>query len=1132
MAHVDADRNLLFGLLALQNNFIDRDALVDAFHRWVGDRSKPLDQVLLDRGALSPSRHLLLAGLVEEHIKLHAADPERSLAALSSIGSVRDDLSRIADPELHTSLAHVAAARPDDDPYRTVTQPSLGESTSAGSRFRILRPHAKGGLGQVSVALDQELDRPVALKEIQDVHADEPHSRARFVQEAEITGKLEHPGIIPVYGLGHDAGGRPFYAMRFIQGDSLKEAIEAFHGNEALKKDSVARVSRLRELLRRFTDVCNAVAYAHSRGVLHRDLKPGNIMLGPYGETLVVDWGLAKPVGDGLSGEAAPADGSSLREGPIRLSAQSGSRAETVAGSPIGTPAYASPEQVTGALDRLGPASDIYGLGATLYSLLTGKSPVESNDLGDVIRRVERGEIPPPRSIDPTIPKPLEAICCKAMATNPLDRYVSARALAMDVTKWLDDEPVTAYREPVSVRAGRWMRQHRTAMIGAAVAGLVGLVGLAAVAAVQARASREQTRVNRELKVANEKTSDALIAETKAKDDTQKSLAESQEARKRAEAVLGFLKNDVLAAARPEGQEGGLGVEVTVRKAIDAAEPKIAGAFKDQPIVEAEVRNTLGSTYFYMGDAPLAIRQYDRALELDQTKLGPDHPNTLTSRNNLALAYQAAGRTHEAIKMQEATLKQQASKLGPNHPSTLTSRNNLALAYRAAGRTDEAVKMHEVTLKLFESKLGPDHPSTLISRNNLADTNLAAGRTDEAIKMHEATLKIYESKLGPDHPNTLISRANLAKAYLAVGRTDDALKMHEATLKQMESKFGPDHPSTLISRINLADTYLAAGRTDDAINMQEVTVRLYGSKLGPDHPNTLISQANLAKAYLAAGRTDDALKMHEATLKQMESKLGPDHPSTLTSRNNLALAYQAAGRTDDAINMHEVTVRLYGSKLGPDHPNTLISRANLAKAYQAAGQLDRAVSLFEQALPGFRAKVGPDHPYTLTCEQLLADAYTAAERYGGAETLLRDGLERARKRFGSADPNTAAAMASLGSNLIQQRKWAEAELVLRECLAIRDKAQPDDWSTFNTRSQLGGSLLGQKKFADAEPLILAGYEGIKAREAKIPAPGKPRLNETAERIVQLYEAWGKKDKAREWQKRLGLANLPADVFAR
>ena len=231
------------------------------------------------------------------------------------------------------------------------------------------------------MALDQELDRRVALKEIQDGHADEADSRVRFVQEAEITGKLEHPGIVPVYGLGHDLAGRPFYAMRFIQGDSLKEAIAAFHADGTQERDPAARSARLRELLRRFTDVCNAVAYAHSRGILHRDLKPGNIMLGPYGETLVVDWGLAKPVGEALGeqGKPAPEDidlstAASLGDGPIRLSGQSGSRADTVAGSPVGTPAFASPEQVLGRLDLLGLPSDIYSLGATLYALLTGRA--------------------------------------------------------------------------------------------------------------------------------------------------------------------------------------------------------------------------------------------------------------------------------------------------------------------------------------------------------------------------------------------------------------------------------------------------------------------------------------------------------------------------------------------------------------------------------------------------------------------------------------------------------------------------------------------------------------------------------------------------------------------------------------
>ena len=192
-----------------------------------------MSQVLQDQSVFSASRRSLLEALVEEHIKLHDGHAEKSLASVSSIGSVRDELLRIADPDVQASLPLVSAARKyeDDDPLRTV-QPSLGASTSAGTRFRILRPHAKGGLGEVFVALDTELNRDVALKEIQDQFADDPHYRSRFEFEAEVTGGLEHPGIVPVYGLGHTPDGRPFYAMRFIKGNSLKEAIRRFHEAE------------------------------------------------------------------------------------------------------------------------------------------------------------------------------------------------------------------------------------------------------------------------------------------------------------------------------------------------------------------------------------------------------------------------------------------------------------------------------------------------------------------------------------------------------------------------------------------------------------------------------------------------------------------------------------------------------------------------------------------------------------------------------------------------------------------------------------------------------------------------------------------------------------------------------------
>ncbi len=259
MARGEADRNLLFGVLALQMDFITRDALIAAMNAWVLEKDQPLGRILVARGDLHEDDFALLDPLVAKHIERHGGDPERSLESLSSVSWIRQHLPAIADPVLTASLMRLGVARNGEDDAEETASLSVGDASSAGQRFRILRPHASGGLGEVFVARDAELNREVALKQIKGGHADHPDSRSRFLLEAEITGGLEHPGIVPVYGLGHYPDGRPFYAMRFIRGDSLKEAIERFHrADKQPGRDPGERTLALRQLLRRFVDVCNA----------------------------------------------------------------------------------------------------------------------------------------------------------------------------------------------------------------------------------------------------------------------------------------------------------------------------------------------------------------------------------------------------------------------------------------------------------------------------------------------------------------------------------------------------------------------------------------------------------------------------------------------------------------------------------------------------------------------------------------------------------------------------------------------------------------------------------------------------------------------------------------------------------
>lgn len=423
-----------------------------------------------------PSQELLITRIVSAYLSADGdSGYQRTSAQSNGAAYSAPKTERARDVTISFDTGSVAAQPSSDsaDPARV--------ETAAGERFRKLKLHAAGGLGEVIIARDEQLQRDVALKQLQNQFADEQSKRQRFVLEAEVTGALEHPGIVPVYSLGADRNGRPFYAMRFIRGESFRKAAKNLHEDVATPLVG-RRQLPFRRLIEALIRVCQAMEYAHRRGVLHRDLKPDNIMLGRHGEVYVVDWGMARIMG--APDEAPVSKSEALSEVLVDAKNLSGSSDEQT-GMALGTPAYMSPEQAAGEVRTLTPASDVYSLGATLYYLLCGKSPFDSHaeDMITILRRVRAGDFAPPQQVSADLPRELNAVCLRAMALQPADRYTSASAFAGELQSWLDDEPVTAAAPTRVEQVGRWFRKHRSlaVVLGGSLAAVATLSTLSAV---------------------------------------------------------------------------------------------------------------------------------------------------------------------------------------------------------------------------------------------------------------------------------------------------------------------------------------------------------------------------------------------------------------------------------------------------------------------------------------------------------------------------------------------------------------------------------------------------------------------------------------------------------------------------
>ncbi|MGE3820849.1 MAG: serine/threonine-protein kinase, partial [Isosphaeraceae bacterium] len=337
------------------------------------------------------------------------------------------------------------------------------------SRFIDLAYLAHGGLGVVYSAIDVVFHRKVALKFLLPSRAGFAVVRERFLKEALLTARLDHPGIAPVYGQGDAPDGRPYYAMRLVEGETLQDRIDEHYQRFPRGSNTSERSLGFRRLLGQLVSVCNTVAYAHDEGVLHRDLKPSNVKIGRFDRVVVLDWGLARTPSPDVGADGGP--GVVADDFPPLPNA-------TTPGQGLGTWGFASPEQTEGRHADVGPRSDVYSLGAVLYCVLTGEPPFSADTREELRRKVLAGDFAPPRKRDATLDPALEAVCLKAMALKPEDRYASVQAMGEDLQRWLADEPVSVYREPRRRRIARWRRRNRAfsrVLAGVAAVGLIGL---------------------------------------------------------------------------------------------------------------------------------------------------------------------------------------------------------------------------------------------------------------------------------------------------------------------------------------------------------------------------------------------------------------------------------------------------------------------------------------------------------------------------------------------------------------------------------------------------------------------------------------------------------------------------------
>lgn len=727
---------------------------------------------------------------------------------------------------------------------------SLGDESLPDriGHYRISKVIGRGGMGCVYEAIQDQPHRTVALKVIRPdlLGFGSSELRRRFEREAEALGRLTHPGIAQVYEAGsatQEGATIPFVAMELVQG----RAITQFAAEQ--RWDT-------RQRLGLFAAVCDAVQYAHERGVIHRDLKPANILVNERGEPKILDFGVAR-----------------ITESDVRRTTM-----QTDAGQLIGTLAYMSPEQVSGDPGSIDVQSDVYSLGVVLFELLTGRLPHNLRDrsIVEAARIVRQDDPSRLSSVDRRLRGDLETIAEHALEKEPSRRYVSAAELGADVRRFLSDEPIVARPATTFYQFRKFARRHR-ALVAGVVASFVLLTAGLVSTFVMYRRAEAQRRV---------------AAET-----------------------VRFLNEDMLGSIDPDNARG---KEVTVREALDDAATRMEGRFLDEPLLKANIQMTVGLLYNKLGLYEKARSHIEQALSLRRTTLGGEDAETLEAMRAMGRSLEGMGQLSESEALRREALKVADRELGEESDVALSLLNDVADLYRLSGRPAEALPLLERVVKARERDSGADHELTLTALNNLALVYENQGRYDDAELLQRRVCDTRLRTLGEDHPNTLSSMNNLGYLLLSMSKHDDAEQFLKRAVTGSEEVLGADHEWTILYTLNLSLLYNKLERWPEAREVQSKLWNAIGQFKGATHPHFIVIAGNYGWTQMQLGNLDPARELLTAAFEKAENLYSADNWKTAFWQARYGECLRRSGRRREAEPLLTEAHQILLKNFGPD----------------------------------------------------------------------------------------------------------------------------------------------------------------------------------------------------------------------